>query len=152
MIRRPPRSTRTDTLFPYTTLFRSEFLPSLFALLPGAQASHSPKNCFRIMWIISLCAVVLTIHGIGQVRLGQGWTGMPTAQDGRIQYVGIFSDPNDLAMLFIMAVPMTLLMAGRGGLLGLRRVFWWAAALTLLYGVYLTNSDRKSTRLNSSHY
>src|SRR3546814_4513201 len=28
MIRRPPRSTRTDTLFPYTTLFRSRwFLP-----------------------------------------------------------------------------------------------------------------------------
>src|SRR3546814_3633275 len=26
MIRRPPRSTRTDTLFPYTTLFRSELL------------------------------------------------------------------------------------------------------------------------------
>src|SRR3546814_8483291 len=29
MIRRPPRSTRTDTLFPYTTLFRSA---SIFAL------------------------------------------------------------------------------------------------------------------------
>src|SRR3546814_6807216 len=28
MIRRPPRSTRTDTLFPYTTLFRSR-LPDL---------------------------------------------------------------------------------------------------------------------------
>src|SRR3546814_12133170 len=26
MIRRPPRSTRTDTLFPYTTLFRSELV------------------------------------------------------------------------------------------------------------------------------
>src|SRR3546814_4948445 len=26
MIRRPPRSTRTDTLFPYTTLFRSRYL------------------------------------------------------------------------------------------------------------------------------
>src|SRR3546814_5594695 len=26
MIRRPPRSTRTDTLFPYTTLFRSHVL------------------------------------------------------------------------------------------------------------------------------
>src|SRR3546814_6605347 len=25
MIRRPPRSTRTDTLFPYTTLFRSNY-------------------------------------------------------------------------------------------------------------------------------
>src|SRR3546814_9045908 len=29
MIRRPPRSTRTDTLFPYTTLFRSGRLPVL---------------------------------------------------------------------------------------------------------------------------
>src|SRR3546814_10309255 len=31
MIRRPPRSTRTDTLFPYTTLFRSE---------PGVDGYH----------------------------------------------------------------------------------------------------------------
>src|SRR3546814_9503664 len=30
MIRRPPRSTRTDTLFPYTTLFRSADTPSTF--------------------------------------------------------------------------------------------------------------------------
>src|SRR3546814_6171135 len=29
MIRRPPRSTRTDTLFPYTTLFRSGVVPML---------------------------------------------------------------------------------------------------------------------------
>src|SRR3546814_12353257 len=28
MIRRPPRSTRTDTLFPYTTLFRSRIGPA----------------------------------------------------------------------------------------------------------------------------
>src|SRR3546814_1253196 len=28
MIRRPPRSTRTDTLFPYTTLFRSDPIAS----------------------------------------------------------------------------------------------------------------------------
>src|SRR3546814_13416937 len=31
MIRRPPRSTRTDTLFPYTTLFRSSGSPTLNA-------------------------------------------------------------------------------------------------------------------------
>src|SRR3546814_14277538 len=29
MIRRPPRSTRTDTLFPYTTLFRAALIPLL---------------------------------------------------------------------------------------------------------------------------
>src|SRR3546814_12270101 len=32
MIRRPPRSTRTDTLFPYTTLFRSAIFDRLEAL------------------------------------------------------------------------------------------------------------------------
>src|SRR3546814_5148998 len=31
MIRRPPRSTRTDTLFPYTTLFRSRRLAASYA-------------------------------------------------------------------------------------------------------------------------
>src|SRR3546814_12083976 len=34
MIRRPPRSTRTDTLFPYTTLFRSASPSCRKALLP----------------------------------------------------------------------------------------------------------------------
>src|SRR3546814_3971211 len=35
MIRRPPRSTRTDTLFPYTTLFRSPLRN-----LPGAESGQ----------------------------------------------------------------------------------------------------------------
>src|SRR3546814_1905629 len=39
MIRRPPRSTRTDTLFPYTTLFRS-FLYSTAGVHP-----HDAKHC-----------------------------------------------------------------------------------------------------------
>src|SRR3546814_5076311 len=40
MIRRPPRSTRTDTLFPYTTLFRSSCGPVATALT-GARATTS---------------------------------------------------------------------------------------------------------------
>src|SRR3546814_14328698 len=35
MIRPPPRSTRTDTLFPYTTLFRSSDLPYFSADAPN---------------------------------------------------------------------------------------------------------------------
>src|SRR3546814_9467590 len=39
MIRRPPRSTRTDTLFPYTTLFRSiDLEPDVFGLEAFAEA------------------------------------------------------------------------------------------------------------------
>src|SRR3546814_6351818 len=39
MIRRPPRSTRTDTLFPYTTLFRSEVEGHRYALLTGGKVA-----------------------------------------------------------------------------------------------------------------
>src|SRR3546814_6835876 len=38
MRRRPPRSTRTDTLFPYTTLFRSAVFFSLFGIPLGRLA------------------------------------------------------------------------------------------------------------------
>src|SRR3546814_2591685 len=41
MIRRPPRSTRTDTLFPYTTLFRSPWKHGCIAIgLIGGAAAH----------------------------------------------------------------------------------------------------------------
>src|SRR3546814_1343603 len=57
MIRRPPRSTRTDTLFPYTTLFRSvesprssDELPALFttAFTPNeTAATPAPAPVWR---------------------------------------------------------------------------------------------------------
>src|SRR3546814_16632013 len=46
MIRRPPRSTRTDTLFPYTTLFRSPPTPGIagHAGLVCTRASRGPNS------------------------------------------------------------------------------------------------------------
>src|SRR3546814_15505317 len=41
MIRRPPRSTRTDTLFPYTTLFRSHVDGDRAGHLAGGGAPHA---------------------------------------------------------------------------------------------------------------
>src|SRR3546814_11658796 len=42
MIRRPPRSTRTDTLFPYTTLFRSSRLDGTHnGNPPWLEGSHN---------------------------------------------------------------------------------------------------------------
>src|SRR3546814_6975782 len=42
MIRRPPRSTRTDTLFPYTTLFRSSNSPSPRSRRPSRRPPPEP--------------------------------------------------------------------------------------------------------------
>src|SRR3546814_16622029 len=44
MMRRPPRSTRTDTLFPYTTLFRSRTPPPAAAPRRAALAPHHPRH------------------------------------------------------------------------------------------------------------
>src|SRR3546814_6955322 len=48
MIRRPPRSTRTDTLFPYTTLFRSERL-FLYLPLEHSENLKDQEDCVRLM-------------------------------------------------------------------------------------------------------
>src|SRR3546814_10563213 len=42
MIRRPPRSTRTDTLFPYTTLFRS------------GLTDRTPRRFFSLRWLLPI--------------------------------------------------------------------------------------------------
>src|SRR3546814_8258898 len=48
MIRRPPSSTRTDTLFPYTTLFRSN-VPSdridYEDVNPNRRSNHTDRTC-----------------------------------------------------------------------------------------------------------
>src|SRR3546814_18441841 len=45
MIRRPPRSTRTDTLFPYTTLFRSRIPKMTDVVIAGA--ARTPVGFFN---------------------------------------------------------------------------------------------------------
>src|SRR3546814_7735036 len=54
MIRRPPRPTRTDTLFPYTTLFRSHGLRK--SAQPGKTAGLCDVNVGVVAW--SLIPVV----------------------------------------------------------------------------------------------
>src|SRR3546814_4902034 len=49
MYRGPPRSTRTDTLFPYTTLFRSQISlrHGIFSIYPGAYLIVLPDVIFQ---------------------------------------------------------------------------------------------------------
>src|SRR3546814_18323108 len=60
MIRRPPRSTRTDTLFPYTTLFRSTGPPSggiSAGNLASCSRNDDVKACLRMnVFLIDMLA------------------------------------------------------------------------------------------------
>src|SRR3546814_13094594 len=65
MIRRPPRSTRTDTLFPYTTLFRSGvFTPggidygALHATLLGAVGLYVGSSLLSVVVAYLIAGVV----------------------------------------------------------------------------------------------
>src|SRR3546814_2119687 len=48
MIRRPPRSTRTDTLFPYTTLFRSSVLRAATSPWLRHREDQAGLRCLRL--------------------------------------------------------------------------------------------------------
>src|SRR3546814_951671 len=83
MIRRPPRSTRTDTLFPYTTLFRS--IHQLFSLESAvsargliaittifrAAARFDRQQCGKLHFIARMVGAVDLLGFKQQVRKGR---------------------------------------------------------------------------------
>src|SRR3546814_14992499 len=52
MIRRPPRSTRTDTLFPYTTLFRSACDTNIPWVRLGLKPASKKSGCFGAIFTL----------------------------------------------------------------------------------------------------
>jgi len=117
----------------------AKFGPVVIAFFVFAACFTNPQRVTVAMTVFVLCSIVLALHGVEQHRTGIGWTGMPMSDDGRIQYVGIFNDPNDLGLLFAATVPMAFFLRHRStGFMA--RWFWFGGALLLLYGTYLTNS------------
>src|SRR3546814_17267944 len=124
MIRRPPRSTRTDTLLPYTTLFRSlqhlgaetrMFDPRDLPMLDSVGRDH-PK--------------VRQLREWSQWSEGQVW--VSPERHGNV--TGVFKNQIDWLPLEDGSVRPT-----QGRTLAVMQVSGGS------------QSDRKSTRLNSSH-
>src|SRR3546814_7062403 len=67
MIRRPPRSTRTDTLFPYTTLFRSAGGP----VAPVLDCRFQKGLCMKhwVFWLpLGLFALFIIVVAFGIIK------------------------------------------------------------------------------------
>src|SRR3546814_2617726 len=88
MIRRPPRSTRTDTLFPYTTLFRSDLLvpadgvAGVSAVAPAIQAGAVRRR-------------ELVDATRGQYRVGHGHA-LPVRDRDRLAHGPGHPDPREV--------------------------------------------------------
>src|SRR3546814_14033504 len=77
-MRRPPRSTRTDTLFPYTTLFRScaeglAAVPCLRARRGERELADEPEIAALVAhYIAELCAAILLFWSPHRIVIGGG--------------------------------------------------------------------------------
>src|SRR3546814_11273928 len=86
MIRRPPRSTRTDTLFPYTTLFRSPALVGECLAL-GRQMLQDRKRMARRGRIVAILAQLDAEppgHLVGRHRSGDQQAAVVALDDERL--------------------------------------------------------------------
>src|SRR3546814_2951693 len=137
MVRRPPRSTRTGTLFPYTTVFRS----------PGGSVDQITATAMMLAAMRERSFVVVT-----------AWTKTEPIQVALFGFA-VLGDP--LSVFGVVAVLLATLgvvlmsidpasATGRGSLrpalLGLV-----SGAFFALSAIGFRGADRKSTRLNSSH-
>lgn len=116
----------------------------IYALLPYLLYSgylNTQKKSNYILFILAVASIVMLHHGIGQKFSpdGIGWTGEKLSQGTRITYIGIFNDPNDLAMFFVMCVPLMFYLKENATNL-LLKLGYFSLIIGLFYGIFLTNS------------
>src|SRR3546814_5506948 len=80
MVRRPPRSTRTDTLFPYTTLFRSA-VPRDDLAFDGRMKDLAKGAVIAAVLMSLLVAIVALLGGYRIV----GWGGRSEEHTSELQ-------------------------------------------------------------------
>jgi len=93
------------------------------------------------MWLSLIAAMIFIHNGYTQQNSEStyGWAGLSHyVEDGRITYIGILSDPNDLGVFFMMNIPFSLYFATKSNTLG--KMLGLTAFVLLLYGIYMTNS------------
>ncbi len=115
-----------------------KLIPTYVLFLLIASTATTAKRQRLVMWVFIAGAAMMAVHGMQQKFTGIGWTGeVPIL--GRIRYIGIFNDPNDVGLVLVCSLPMVfyLLSCYRNAL---ARLFFVIVIATILYGVVLTNS------------
>jgi O-antigen ligase len=115
-----------------------EFLNLLFAYFLCVNLVTTANRLRIVMWLLCLLTLYLAITGIYQGVTGIGIAGQ-TMVKGRIRGIGIFADPNDLCLTFVMVIPFLMyrILARKN----LFEVVMSASILgVLLWALYMTNS------------
>ena len=115
-----------------------DFTPVIALFYMVATSTDTIRRLHQIFFTLSVCVIVIALHGIDQSWSGIGWTGATLSQETRIRYIGFLHDPNDLAMALVMVMPMIFYLAARRGLI--LRFLYYAVVAVIGYAIYLTNS------------
>ena len=95
---------------------------------------------FRIvLWTVLALTALLAWQGVYQFQHLHGWAGQGMASNRRIRWISIFNDPNDLALAFVIMVPVLVAILLKRGFIGLKIVPLGLLGL-VLYAIFLTNS------------
>jgi len=115
-----------------------EFMDKVIIYFLCVSSVTSLKRLKATLWALVLLTMVLAIQGIVQFYTGVGLGGQVMVH-GRIRSIGIFSDPNDLALTFVIIIPVLLYhIFGRCSIF--TKILSLTFAGTILYAIYLTNS------------
>ncbi len=115
-----------------------QLAPRYLTFLLIAATALSRKRQHAMMWLMVGGAVLMSAHGIQQKLTGTGWTGeVPIL--GRMRYIGIFNDPNDVGLSLVMALPMAmhLMRSNRHFII---KLFLLICVGIILWGIKLTDS------------
>ena len=114
------------------------FAPVVILYFLVANTLTSERRFKTVLWVLLTLTAVLAWQGIAQKAAGYGWAGQKLIA-GRITWIGTLNDPNDLALAFIIMVPVLLAILIKPGFFGVK-VLPFGLLWLLVYGIYLTNS------------
>src|SRR3546814_5148578 len=110
MIRRPPRSTRTDTLFPYTTLFRSGIRQQFAPIFNGLAAKGITRDNIVIAWPFTTQNATATLKAMGQQAIAHQITvvnsglNTGTASGGQLPQIADRSEEHTYELQSLMRI------------------------------------------------
>ena len=134
----------------------NEFIIIFLLYFVVLNALDNERKLKISIWFIILMVLALVPQGIFQVQHGYGWAGQniiydPDRNESRINWIGIFNDPNDLALLFVVVIGILLaFLFGKTNFFV--RILSLGSLAALFYGIYLTNSRGGMLALASTVY
>lgn len=118
----------------------NDFIPTMLVFYVVSTSVDDLQRFRAMALVLTGLAAIIAAHSVGQIANpeGIGWTGARLI-DGRVTFVGLLNDPNDLSMALLIALPFSFYLANTSSSF-IAKLVYLASAGLIMYGVFLANS------------